>query len=1197
MTEDLRKTIDDPDVERSIGLLSGPATEVDDTHSFLPSQSSDSIRYQKLRNHVQGGLGVIFIARDLELNREVALKEIKPAYAKDGTSRNRFVVEAEVTGGLEHPGVVPVYGLGRYEDGRPYYAMRFIKGESLKEAIDRVHKSDEGIDLDPGQRLLALQKLLRRFLDVCNAIEYAHSRGVLHRDLKPKNIMVGQYGETLVVDWGLAKAVGKFEEEEDSPEATLRPTYSSGSTDTIPGSVLGTPQYMSPEQASGRLDQLRPASDVYSLGATLYAILTGKSPFASEKPEEVLPKVQKGEFPKPRQIVKWIDPALESICLKAMALKPVDRYPSARALGEDLERWIADEPVSAYPEPLARRTLRWVKRRRTEVAATAASLLIIAAIGMGGLWWLGRQRAQRSLQANASVNRALNEARIRWGEARKAPPEALAPWQVALASINQANELAAQGDVDAETLRRTRLLDRDFDGEYRAAVDRARQAEVDRTLLAELESIRGARSDERTPSRAEAQYAAAFRKAGLDLEKMDVGAASAWIRSRGNPVELSSYVDDWWFERYLDRQPEPSRRKLVEIAKTADPDPWRNDLRDHLGSKKKDAVATFERLADDAKALDNQPAMSLLMLARSLMGLEEPVRAERVLRRTWARNPGDFWVNFNLALAPGSPGEPWRQFPRPQEAIRFLSSAVALRPKSVVARLQLAAALQANDEYAPALENLREVVRIKPDYVEGYHWLGHCLKAMGDAKGAVEAWRKAESIEPNQPHLIIDSAYLSLENGNPKAALVAAKKAVAINAKSPGGHDLIAQVLLLEGDYDGAIDESLACIRLAPGYTNNAYARLGELAWRGSQSQRNKAFEALLQLAKDYPEIPAYQSRAALLMLIKKPKGEGYLQSVRSMRQFFGRSQNPGEVYEYVRTSLLDPRGVEEPADLVKSAAYAYSALRRGWNLYLLGLAHYRAGEFQKAIGELNELQLNIWPGKTLGWPVLAMANHRLGLDGEAKNWLLKAEYLNPKTIELWWDREEFLLLLSEAETQMKGEFDGLMAAINDLSRTPDPTARIGLAQIAYNKNLHVTANRIWKGVFASSPDLAENLDAFHRYNAACGAALAGCGLTKDDPPPDEATKESLRAQALEWLKADLAARTKLLDQADTVAAPQIHKSLAYWKEDLDLECIRNPIELAKLPKAEQSVLRSFWSELDRVLVKAKDKERTDQSK
>ncbi len=308
LTEDLRKTIDDPDVERSIGLLSGPATEVDDTHSFLPSQSSDSIRYQKLRNHVQGGLGVIFIARDLELNREVALKEIKPAYAKDGTSRNRFVVEAEVTGGLEHPGVVPVYGLGRYEDGRPYYAMRFIKGESLKEAIDRVHKSDEGIDLDPGQRLLALQKLLRRFLDVCNAIEYAHSRGVLHRDLKPKNIMVGQYGETLVVDWGLAKAVGKFEEEEDSPEATLRPTYSSGSTDTIPGSVLGTPQYMSPEQASGRLDQLRPASDVYSLGATLYAILTGKSPFASEKAEEVLPKVQKGEFPKPRQIVKWIDP-------------------------------------------------------------------------------------------------------------------------------------------------------------------------------------------------------------------------------------------------------------------------------------------------------------------------------------------------------------------------------------------------------------------------------------------------------------------------------------------------------------------------------------------------------------------------------------------------------------------------------------------------------------------------------------------------------------------------------------------------------------------------------------------------------------------------------------------------------------------------------------------------------------------------
>ena len=138
----------------------------------------------------------------------MALKQILDRHADDPTSRARFLLEAEITGGLEHPGIVPVYGLGTYGDGRPYYAMRFIRGDSLKEAIERFH-ADAAPRRDPGRRSLELRKLLRRFIDVCNAIDYAHSRGVLHRDIKPGNIMLGQYGETLVVDWGLAKADGR----------------------------------------------------------------------------------------------------------------------------------------------------------------------------------------------------------------------------------------------------------------------------------------------------------------------------------------------------------------------------------------------------------------------------------------------------------------------------------------------------------------------------------------------------------------------------------------------------------------------------------------------------------------------------------------------------------------------------------------------------------------------------------------------------------------------------------------------------------------------------------------------------------------------------------------------------------------------------------------------------------------------------
>jgi serine/threonine-protein kinase len=228
---------------------------------------------------------------------------------------------------------------------------------------------------------LELRKLLGRFIDVCNAMEYAHSRGVLHRDLKPGNIMLGMYGETLVVDWGLAKAAGRSLEHASDGEPTLHPASAEGSTPTVMGSALGTPEYMSPEQAEGRIDLLGPRTDVYSLGATLYALLTGRPPVQDTNREEVLRMVRGGEFPRPRQLNWRIPAALEAICLKSMARRLEDRYDSPSALADDIERWLADEPVGAYREPWLATARRWARRHRVTVAAVAV-LLVCSSIAL-----------------------------------------------------------------------------------------------------------------------------------------------------------------------------------------------------------------------------------------------------------------------------------------------------------------------------------------------------------------------------------------------------------------------------------------------------------------------------------------------------------------------------------------------------------------------------------------------------------------------------------------------------------------------------------------------------------------------------------------------------------------------------------------------------------------------------------------------
>ena len=371
----------------------------DESSMSTPSPAGSNTRaahFRVLRLHAKGGLGQVSVALDLELNREVALKEIQKRYADKKDSRARFILEAEITGGLEHPGIVPVYALGTDKDGRPFYAMRMIRGESLTEAIDKFHGrvrlqtvpsagSGPVRQAGPCFDSLEFKKILRRLIDVCNALQYAHDRGVIHRDLKPSNIMLGKYGETLVVDWGLAKFLGDDVEAGEiatlDQESTLKPGTGSAGLETIAGSAMGTPAYMSPEQAEGRLDLLGSASDVYSLGATLYCLLTGQSSMEGKDVGTVLKNVKHGNFARPRALQAGIPRSLEAICLKAMALKPKNRYASPRQLAEDMEHWLHDEPVRAWTEPWTVKTRRWVGRHRTLVTASAATILV-AVVGL-----------------------------------------------------------------------------------------------------------------------------------------------------------------------------------------------------------------------------------------------------------------------------------------------------------------------------------------------------------------------------------------------------------------------------------------------------------------------------------------------------------------------------------------------------------------------------------------------------------------------------------------------------------------------------------------------------------------------------------------------------------------------------------------------------------------------------------------------
>ncbi|MCK5942413.1 MAG: protein kinase, partial [Planctomycetes bacterium] len=331
--------------------------------------------------------------------------------AEDPRARARFVDEAQITGQLEHPNIVPVYDVGeRDDDRRPFYTMRFVRGPTLADAIRDDVEATAGARAWPRSR----QRLVRALCSIGNAISHAHSRGIIHRDLKPENIILGPHGELILLDWGLAKRI-----QQETPELHNEcPPRLDG---TNVGAVMGTIAYMSPEQAAGQRPDER--TDIYGLGAILYEVLTGRPPHSGDEPLAVLRAIVERDVTPPRTLQPLVPAALQAICVKAMARRPEDRFATAAAFVQELERYLADDPVEVLPDTLPAALARWVRRHQGLAYAGAAAILLvsiiatIAAIQLGAAADRERGLRERSIGTSARLAaRALgSEMDLRWG--------------------------------------------------------------------------------------------------------------------------------------------------------------------------------------------------------------------------------------------------------------------------------------------------------------------------------------------------------------------------------------------------------------------------------------------------------------------------------------------------------------------------------------------------------------------------------------------------------------------------------------------------------------------------------------------------------------------------------------------------------------------------------------------------------------
>lgn len=1006
------------------------------THSHLSDGDQDTsspeafpqdTRYRPLRFLARGGLGEVFVGEDEELRRKVALKRIQKRCTDDPASRRRFLREAEITARLEHPGIVPVYGLVQGADGQPYYAMRFIEGETLHQAIQRYHKQEqEGAEI--GKQRLELRQLLTRFIAVCETLAYAHSRGIIHRDLKPANIMLGKYGETLVVDWGLAKVVGTDETtpaEAKEEEANGSP----GEANTRMGQAMGTPAYMSPEQAAGRLDQHGPASDVYSLGATLYCMLTGQPPIQDRDPLVVLKKAQAGDFPRPRTINRRIPAPLEAICLKAMARLPSDRYGSPRALADDLEHWLADEPFTGYREPWTTRLARWVRRHRTAVTAASVALVLLAAAAVGGmlLWESAEQRRRELSQEYLIQTRST----------------ALADEKLALAE--------AQVDRFASA---ERIL--------KQAVERLR----DEPELSELRLRLEARRDR--VERLMRFHRLADRVEGQSFLNRNLEARTA---AEEGLAALDIFRHPDWWEHLPDAELTPEQRKQLRHnayrllllgggLRTLDgfTRPAGTDTAPIL-------ISAIEALERAEKIRPSRAASLIKLFCRFGLGQWDRLEAPP------AGEPGgdddvDYYLMGLLHLSLiASRDHPMAQrllvglekvvrgvdFKTPEiTAERYLRKAVDLDPRHYFHHLFLAQALRFANQPIPAELAANACIAQRTDDSYGYHVRAMALrdqyKACADPvrkrvliDRAINDCSTANRLDPiaagfNNRGIVYE------ESGDLDRAIADYSEAIRLDPASDQYHRNRAQVFTSKGDAVNAVPDHDTLIQRHP---KDIGLRVERSRLLTSQRLWARAAEDL-RCAVELDPANALFRRIQAGLLVRAGNLEQYRKACEDMLSRFALPRDADTAAHIVLACSLAPLPKADTAKVLALAQKFLSASPTDWHQMALGAACHRDGEHVQAIAALNKsLQLApAWPGpafrhqSALNWPLLAQAHRALGQDKQALEWLDRSVHWYAQErarrpegepgaesfvwfTDAWWDGVAFEGLVSQAEERL----------------------------------------------------------------------------------------------------------------------------------------------------------------------------------